>query len=217
MIRVRSFTGGAFGENTFLAHEEGGPGAFLVDPGAGASQALAAAENEGLSIEAVLLTHAHLDHIEGLSEVRRHTTAPIYLHPFDRPLFDAVLQQAAAFGIAMEPPPPPDADLAHDQVLVVPGGQLLVKHTPGHAPGHVIFYSPEDGFALSGDVIFLGSIGRTDLPGGDFQTLMASIRREVLTLPDETVLHVGHGPDTTVLQERRGNPFVIPHYGGELA
>lgn len=217
MIQLQSFTGGAFGENTWLGWDDASSAAFLVDPGAAAPKALATIREKGLTLETVLLTHAHLDHIEGLAAVRRESPAPIHMHPFDRPLFDAAMQQAAAFGIEMEPPPPPDAELAHDQMLVVPGGELLVKHAPGHAPGHVIFFSPEDDMALVGDVIFLGSIGRTDLPGGDFQTLIASIRKEILSLPDSTALHTGHGPSTQVLHERRGNPFLIPQYGGELA
>ncbi|MCG6956489.1 MAG: MBL fold metallo-hydrolase, partial [Gemmatimonadetes bacterium] len=93
---------------------------------------------------------------------------------------------------------------------------LEVRHAPGHAPGHVIFVSEEASFALVGDVVFQGAIGRTDLPGGDFHTLMRSIRSQVLTLPDEMVLHPGHGPATTVGDERADNPFLIPHFGGEL-
>ena len=217
MIQLQSFTGGAFGENTWLGWDEDGGAGFLLDPGAATPAALEFAEGRRITLEALLLTHAHLDHIEGLALARRRTGAPIFMHPFDRPLFDAAPQQAAAFGMALDPPPEPDESLEHDQVLVVPGGRLLVRHAPGHAPGHVIFYAPEDGFALVGDVVFQGSIGRTDLPGGDFQTLIASIRREILSLPDATALHTGHGPSTQVLHERRGNPFLVPHYGGELA
>lgn len=217
MIQLQSFTGGAFGENTWLGWDDTSKTAFVVDPGAAAPLALDTVRQKGLTLEAVLLTHAHLDHIEGLAAVRKESPAPIYMHPFDKPLFEGVLQQAAAFGMRIEPPPPPDLELAHDQVLMMPGGELLVKHAPGHAPGHVIFYAPENDMALVGDVIFQGSIGRTDLPGGDFQTLIASIRREILSLPDSTALHTGHGPSTKVLHERRGNPFLIPQYGGELA
>jgi glyoxylase-like metal-dependent hydrolase (beta-lactamase superfamily II) len=113
--------------------------------------------------------------------------------------------------------PEPDRELAHGQRFTFGSCAFEVRHTPGHAPGHVIFVAEGQGSALVGDVIFQGSIGRTDLPGGSFQALMRSIRDQVLTLPDATVLHPGHGPPTTVRDERLGNPFLVPHFGGELA
>jgi glyoxylase-like metal-dependent hydrolase (beta-lactamase superfamily II) len=121
------------------------------------------------------------------------------------------------FGMHADPQPEPTGELVPGERFTFGESGFDVRFTPGHAPGHVILVSAEDGLALVGDVVFQGSIGRTDLPGGDFKTLMRSIREQVLTLPDDTVLYPGHGPPTTVGAERTGNPFLIPHYGGELA
>ncbi len=179
-----------------------------MDPGAATPAALAAARGRGVDIAALLLTHAHLDHIEGVAAAKSATGAPIYLHPLDRPLYDNAAAQAAAFGVPLEEPPPPDAVLAPGATLSFGGSDFDVVFAPGHAPGHVMFVSVPNAAAIVGDVIFRGSIGRTDLPGGNFNRLMDSIRSRVMTLPDETVLYPGHGPETTVGHERRTNPFL---------
>jgi glyoxylase-like metal-dependent hydrolase (beta-lactamase superfamily II) len=172
---------------------------------------------EGLDLRAVLLTHAHLDHIEGVHLIRAAVPdAPIWLHPADLGMYRALPQQAEAFGFQVEPQPEPDHALEAGRRITFGECVFDVRHAPGHARGHVIFVSPDAGLALVGDVIFQGAIGRTDLPGGDFQTLMRSIREQVLTLPDAMVLYPGHGPATTVGDERRGNPFLVPSFGGEL-
>ena len=217
-MTYRVFAGGAFAENGYLAVAADGITAVAIDPGAAAPDMAEDIQGRELKLAAVLLTHAHLDHIEGIRAVLAVAPdAPIHLHPADRRLYDAAPAQAAAFGVHIDPPPPPDVELAHGQRFEFGGTTLDVRFTPGHAPGHVIFYDAQTGVAFVGDVVFAGSIGRTDLPGGDFRTLMASIREQVLTLPDETRLLTGHGPETTVRHERTGNPFLIPHYGGELA
>src|SRR5262245_43858648 len=215
-MKVLTFTAGPFAQNSYLAICESGD-AVAIDPGAGAPRMVAVLLEERAELRAILLTHAHLDHIEGVARVRRHAAAPIWLHPGDRPLYDRVAQPAAAFGVQVEAPPPPENELSHGQTLEFGECKLEVRFTPGHAPGHVILYSEDDALAFVGDVVFQGSIGRTDLPGGDFRTLMRSIREQVLTLPAETRLLSGHGPETTVGHERIGNPFLVPHYGGELA
>jgi len=210
---VRPFPGGLFAEVTYLVYAPPAPDAVLVDPGAAAPEALRFAERQGLRIVALLLTHAHLDHIEGVPAATAATGAPLYLHPADAPLYEAAAEQAAAFGLPAPPPlPTPDEALAHGQRLVFGPLTFEVRHLPGHAPGHVVFVA--DGFALVGDTVFRGSIGRTDLPGGDLPTLVDGIRRQLFTLPDATVLHPGHGPETTVGWERRTNPFLVPQYGG---
>jgi len=183
-----------------------------VDAGAAAPEAIAAARAAGDTIEAIVLTHAHVDHVDGLAGAKRETGVPIYLHPDDTRLYEAAPMQAEWFGLRMEPLPPVDHPLAHGGTVQVGECTLAVRHAPGHAPGHVILVG--DGVALVGDVIFLNSIGRTDLPGGDLPTLMKSIREQVLTLPDDTALYNGHGPATTVGHERRTNPFVNGVYGG---
>lgn len=217
-MEIRTFTGGGFGENAYLAVCKTSRACVAVDPGAAADQLVASIEADGLDLQAILLTHAHLDHVEGVHVVRAFAPeVPIWLHPDDLGLYHGVARQGAMFGLNTEPQPDPTDELAAGQDYTFGSCRFEVRFTPGHAPGHVIFVAPEHGLALVGDVVFQGSIGRTDLPGGDLYTLMRSIRGEVLTLPDETRLFPGHGPATTVGDERMGNPFLVPHYGGELA
>jgi hydroxyacylglutathione hydrolase len=217
-LRVRGFTGGAFGENAYLLDCTATRKAALVDPGAAAPQMLRVVREEGLAVEAVYLTHAHLDHVEGLPTVRAAHDVPIHLHSADLFLYRRAAEQAAAFGMRLAGDlPEVDRELEPGTAIRVGRHELAVRFTPGHAPGHVIFHSEDGGFALVGDVVFAGSIGRTDLPGGDMQELLASIRREVLTLPDETRLLTGHGPETTVVRERRGNPFLVGQEPGTRA
>jgi len=155
---------------------------------------------------AIWLTHAHIDHVLGVPRLKADTGAPVYLHPGDRVLYDHVPEQASAFGMRAAALPPPDRALAHGDRLRVGALEFHVRHAPGHSPGSVVFEG--HGMAFAGDVLFQGSIGRTDLPGGDFETLLKSIERELLTLPDSTIVYCGHGPETTVGRERRANPFL---------
>jgi len=217
-VEIRTFTGGGFGENGYLAICEASRACVALDPGGDAPRMAGTIDSEHLELQAILLTHAHLDHIEGVHEIR--AVAPdvaIWLHPDDLELYRNVARQGAMFGLQIPTQPEPTHELAAGQRHEFGTCALDVRFTPGHAPGHVIFVSDADGIAFVGDVVFQGSIGRTDLPGGDLQTLMRSIRDEVLTLPDETDLFTGHGPPTTVGHERVDNPFLVPHYGGELA
>lgn len=209
---IRGFTGGVFAENTYLVVCARTSAGILVDPGAAAGEALAEARRLGVAIESIVLTHAHVDHVEGLGEAKAETGAPIYLHPDDNPLYGAAPRQAEWFGLRMDPLPPVDQPLAAGDVVRFGECELAVRFAPGHAPGHVILVG--DGVALVGDVIFAGSIGRTDLPGGSLPTLMKSIREQVMTLPDATTLYTGHGPETTVGHERVSNPFLVPNFGG---
>jgi glyoxylase-like metal-dependent hydrolase (beta-lactamase superfamily II) len=178
----------------------------LVDPGEEPERFLAEAARRERRIAAIWLTHAHLDHILGVARIQAVTGAPIYLHPDDRQLYDELPQQGQWLGIRANRPPAPDVALAHGQRLPIGGVEVEVRHAPGHSRGHVCFVAP--GAVLCGDVLFQGSIGRTDLPGGDFATLIASIRRELLSLPDATVVYPGHGAPTTIGRERADNPFL---------
>ncbi len=217
-VRVRTFSGGGFAENAYLVTCGETGAAVAVDPGGGAVQMADVIAEENCDLQAILLTHAHLDHVEGVHQVRATVPyVPIWLHPKDWRMYEALPQQAEAFGLRVSHQPPPDKEVEHGQHFTFGTCTLEVRFTPGHAPGHVIFVDHDSVHALVGDVVFQGSIGRTDLPGGDLYTLMRSIREEVLTLPDEMVLYPGHGPATTVGDERRGNPFLVPHFGGELA
>ncbi len=216
-LALRYVTVGAFSENSYVVGcVESGHG-VLIDPGGEVPELLRIAAEMGLEINDIWLTHAHLDHVLGLHEAVERTGAPIWLHPEDRFLYEAAPQQGQAFGFPIEALPEPDESFESGQKLQLGGHALEVLHVPGHSPGHVAFWFPGSRLLISGDVLFAGSIGRTDLPGGNLEQLMKSIRGEVLTLPDDVRLLTGHGPETTVGLERRSNPFLIPDYGGHLA
>jgi glyoxylase-like metal-dependent hydrolase (beta-lactamase superfamily II) len=211
-IVVRGFGGGPFGQNGFVVSCAGSGAAILVDPGATVGEMLAAVAAARLTVEAIVLTHAHIDHVEGVPAAREATSAPIWLHRADEELYQAAPLQAQWFGVQVGTLPPVDRYLEDGDRIEFGECALEVRFTPGHAPGHVTLVG--DGVALVGDCVFNGSIGRTDLPGGDLSTLMRSIRERILTLPDETLLYSGHGPETTVGHERVSNPFLVPNFGG---
>jgi len=205
-VKVVSIPNGRFVENCYLVIDEASAECAIIDPGEEAgliAHKVAAADVKPV---AIWLTHAHIDHVLGVPRLKTDSGAPVYLHPGDRMLYDHVAEQATAFGMRAGPLPAPDRALAHGDVLRVGTLQFRVRHAPGHSPGSVVFEG--QGVAFAGDVLFQGSIGRTDLPGGDFETLIRSIERELLTLPDSTIVYCGHGPETTVGRERGANPFL---------
>ena len=203
--RVETLTVGPFQSNCYVARPADGGPAIVIDPGDEPERILE--RIGGLEVAAILLTHAHLDHIGAVAAVKRATGAPVYLHPADRFLYDAAGQHARMYGLRMDQPPAPDRELADGDELRLGGLAWSVRHVPGHSPGHVIFVG--DGIAFVGDCVFAGSIGRTDLPGGDMETLLAPIRREILSLPADTVLYPGHMGPTSVGREARTNPFLV--------
>lgn len=216
-LTIRTYTSPVFGQNGYLVRCDEAGEWVAIDPGAAADSMADHLDEVGEPLRAILLTHAHLDHIEGIGTLLQRAPAPVHLHPADRPLYDAGPQQAAMFGHPFDPPPPPDAELRGGETFELGECVFQVVEVPGHSPGHVMLYCEAAGVAFVGDVVFAGSIGRSDLPGGDFQQLMTSIREHVLTLPDETRLLSGHGPVTTVERERSTNPFLVPHFGGRRA
>ncbi len=216
-IEILTFAGGPFVQNTILVACDDGRTGLLVDPGAATPAALAAARDRKLDIAALLVTHAHVDHVDGVALAKAETSAPIHLHPLDRPIYDNAAEWATLFGVPCEQPPPPDADLVPGRNVAFGESEFEVVFAPGHAPGHVMFVSTSEPVAIVGDVIFRGSIGRTDLPSANYGVLMESIRSQVLTLPSETVLYPGHGPETTVGLERGTNPFLLHLNGGRGA
>jgi glyoxylase-like metal-dependent hydrolase (beta-lactamase superfamily II) len=203
---VTQLVNGRFVENCWLVGDAATREAVLIDPGEEPERFLAAVRSGGWTLRAVWLTHAHIDHVLGVPAVKAAADVPVLLHPADRPLYDGVQAQAQWMGFETSPLPPPDGELADGQVVTVGGCRFTVRHTPGHSPGSVSFVG--HGRIFGGDVLFRESIGRTDLPGGNFFVLMKSIHTHFLPLPDDTVLHSGHGPDTTIGAERRENPFL---------
>lgn len=203
-LEILPIPNGQFAENCYLL--TAGTDAVLIDPGEEWERFLAEIERRGATLRAIWLTHAHLDHILGVAEVHAETGAPIWLHPADRPLYDNLPQQALWLGLRVTSAPAPARAFAHGQVLELGSHRFEVRHTPGHSPGSVSLVG--DGVVFAGDALFQGSIGRSDLPGGNHHTLLASIRRELLSLPDPTRVLSGHGPETTIGEERRTNPFL---------
>jgi len=197
-----------FGENSWLVGCPETGAAALVDPGGHIPELLAIAGQQELDVGQVWLTHAHIDHVTGVAEAVEATGASLSLHPLDRPLYDAVEQQAAMFGLRVPPLPTPTRWLETDEVLEIGRLRARVLHVPGHAPGHVAFWFADLDVVVSGDCLFAGSIGRTDLPGGSHEVLMQSIRNVLLPLGEQVTVLPGHGPQTTLGRERRTNPFL---------
>ena len=211
-MQVTSLSLGPIGTNCYLAADSDTKHAVVVDPGWDAPQILATAERLGLSLQAIWLTHAHFDHIGGVAGLVRALHLPVALHSLDLPLYRA-RGGAQLFGIPVEPGPEPSIRL--EEYTNLENGELEigelrfeVRFVPGHTPGHVAFYEKTAGAIFGGDVLFQNSIGRTDLPGGNYETLIHSIQTHFLTLPDSTLVYSGHGPETTVGEERRFNPFL---------
>jgi hydroxyacylglutathione hydrolase len=202
-----------FFKNGFVVGCEDTRDAVLIDPGDEVASLLAFAEREALVIRHILLTHAHVDHVSGVGAAKRALGVPIYLHRDDLFLYDGAVQQGAMFGIRVEPLPPVDVFYTAGRSIAFGRYAALPHHTPGHCPGGVclqIGRSGEVGKQLFvGDTLFAGGIGRTDLPGGDYDTLMKSIRTVLFSFGDEAEVYPGHGPRTTIGHERRTNPFLI--------
>jgi hydroxyacylglutathione hydrolase len=181
----------------------------IIDPGDSARAILRVVAQQGLTIEQILLTHAHFDHILAVEPVRRTTGAPFALHPADLPvLHDAPARVSLWLDTEIDPLPEPDALLEHGQLIRFGEETLEVRFTPGHAPGHVVFVDHAGRQVFGGDTLFQGSIGRFDLPLADGPTLLRSIQEQLFTLPDDYTVYPGHGPETTIGEERRENPFV---------
>lgn len=209
---VRQIPGWVAVTNSWVvAHERGGP-ALVIDVPPEPVEVGDYLVAQDLSLAAILLTHGHVDHTGGAGALARRTGAVAYVHPDDDFLtLHPAEQMRRLFGLV---PPgdfaPPDeiVGLVDGKVLDLAGLDLEVRHTPGHTPGHCCFHLAEEGILFSGDQLFAGSVGRTDLPGGDYPTLMASMRERVMTLDDNTRVLPGHGPETTIGRERRHNPFL---------
>jgi hydroxyacylglutathione hydrolase len=202
---VQQITVGPFQENCYLVSDPGGDALAIVDPGAEPERIIEAVEKTGKIPEAIWITHAHIDHIGGIAGVKRRWDVPVYVHPLDGELYKSGSIAAEKYGIQYEEPPPADREFEEGQTLRLGSLELQVSHVPGHAPGHVMIYG--HGNALVGDCLFAGSIGRTDLEFCNPSHLDQSLRR-IVALPDETLVHPGHGDITTIGIEKRSNPFI---------
>ncbi len=196
---------GPFQENCYIVTDPATGATAVVDPGSEGERVIAEVEHAGGAVEAIWITHAHVDHIGGIAALKRRWDIPVYLHPLDEPLYRVGGRQAQLYGVPYEEPPPPDREFAEGQKLEL--GRLLldVMHVPGHSPGHVVIHGA--GHALVGDCLFAGSVGRTDLPFSNPAQLEASLAR-ITALPPETVIHPGHGDSSTIGEERISNPFL---------
>ncbi len=205
-MRVDVRVVGPFEENCWLLHDPATREGVLIDPGDEPDELAGMVEGSGAEVRAIWLTHAHLDHIGAIEPLRRRWPGiPVMLHAADLPVYAYGARAAGAYGIPFEQPGPPDGWLAEGQVVHAGPHAFEVWHLPGHAPGHVAFIG--GGHCFSGDLLFAGSIGRSDLPLADPSALARSLAR-LATLPPETVVHPGHGPATTIGRERATNPFL---------
>ena len=204
---ISALTVGLIQTNCYIVGCEETRKGVIIDPGGDPELILAEVKRHGLTIQYVLNTHAHFDHTEANGAVMKATGAPLALHPADRPILEAA-GGATLFGLRADPSPPPDVELHHGDILEVGKLRFQVLHTPGHTPGHVCFYEPTEGVLFDGDVLFYRGVGRTDLPGGSWQQLVHSIEQVLFVLPDDTVVYSGHGPATTLGDEKRLNPWL---------
>ncbi|MEM7537575.1 MAG: MBL fold metallo-hydrolase [Chloroflexota bacterium] len=212
---VKGITVGLLQENCYILGCEETQQGVVIDPGDNARAILGIVEQEGLTIEKILNTHAHLDHVMAVNDVHVATGAPFYLHEADVPVLASV-PNSAKLWLQMEVAPirTPDEFLTHGQIVQFGSEELEVRFTPGHAPGHVVFIHHNSKMIFGGDTLFYGSIGRFDLPMADGPTLMKSIEEQLFSLPDDYTVYPGHGQATTIGIERVQNPFVGQHARG---
>jgi hydroxyacylglutathione hydrolase len=199
---------GMLGCNCSVLGDEVSHEAIVVDPGDDIDQIVGILKRHALAVKMIVITHAHIDHIGGAHKLRALTGAPVYMHEADKMLSDQLGMQAGWLGV--ETPPDPGIDQrAHEGDVIRAGAiEAQVLHTPGHTPGSISLYLPQEQKLIAGDTLFQGSIGRTDLPGGDTNQIKSSIREKLYKLPDSTIVVPGHGGTTTIGVEKRSNPFV---------
>ena len=206
-MRIDQRTVGPFEENCYLVVDEASGRGVLIDPGDEADRIVEMVDTSRATLDAVWLTHAHIDHIGAVAEIKRRYDVPVHLHPLDLPYYTQLSARAAVmYGLDFDQPEGPDRELADGDVLECGTLRFTVMHVPGHAPGLVAFTG--HGVSFGGDLLFAGSIGRTDLPLASPAAMASSLARYTSALADETVVHPGHGPATTIGREKRTNPFL---------
>jgi hydroxyacylglutathione hydrolase len=211
MLYIVSFTYNAFQENTYLISNDKKE-CWIVDPGmydnSETNHFLQYISDNGLMPKAIINTHAHIDHILGVDAMKQRFNIPFGLHEKDLPVLNSMVSTAAMFGFDVKNQPVADFFIKETGAYKIGDEDMEIRFTPGHSPGSIIFYYPAGKWLIGGDVLFSGSIGRTDLPGGNFDTLINSIQAQLFTLPDDTIVHPGHGPATTIGNEKKYNPFL---------
>ncbi len=207
-LRQITFPVGPLACNCTILGDDGGARAVVIDPGAEVNAIVSCLAEHDWKLEAILVTHAHIDHIGGAAELKRCTGAPVWLNPSDFELYGTLAAQAAWLGVPVPERTPIDFELRSSTRISLGGESLEILETPGHTQGSISLFLPSEGKLFAGDTLFAGSIGRTDLPGGDTVLLQHTLRQVILGLPDPTVVIPGHGPQTTIARERRTNPFL---------
>lgn len=198
---------GPLGVNCYIVGDEDSREVVVIDPGGHARQISETLENLRVKVRGIILTHAHFDHVMGVEALKRATGAPLFVGENEKPLFETVERQGQAFGIAVPPLPDPEHWLKEGDVVEAGKVKLHVLNIPGHSPGSIALYDAENGLVFVGDVLMRGTIGRTDFPGCSLEVLLRSIRGKLYTLPDGTKVYSGHGPMTTIGEEKLLNPF----------
>jgi len=210
MVKIKKFIFNPFQENTFLLYDETNE-CVVIDAGCNDQneqlELLTFIEENGLKLKLLLNTHCHIDHIMGNAFIVEKYKVPTIAHKDDLPLLERSNDMAIAFGFNIQKPPMPTIYVNHGEEIEFGNTKLKVLHVPGHSPGSIAFYCENDGFVIVGDVLFAGSIGRADLPGGDYGTLIRSITNNLFTLPENVVVYPGHGEATTIEHEKNTNPY----------
>ncbi len=205
---LEKLTVGPFQENCYIVGDEASGTGVLFDPGDEAMRISLAVEQTNLEISQIVITHAHIDHVGAVAALVDEYSCPVLMHAEAEPMLKEIPNQALMMGLRFGKVPAVDGYIEDEEVLQVGGLRFEALYTPGHAPGHLAFYAAGERLVLSGDALFAGSVGRVDLPGGSMEVLMRSINERLLTLPDATAVYSGHGPETTIGEERAYNPFL---------
>jgi hydroxyacylglutathione hydrolase len=212
MLNLKTYTLGLFQVHNYLLWDSESKEAVLIDTGNSPEAILTTIQQEGLDLKLLLYTHAHLDHIEGHGTIRAaYPDLPAWIYPEEQFWIEALPMQAQMFGMQTPEPPTITGFVQPGQKFTLSHFSLEARFCPGHTPGGISYYVPDGPFLFTGDTLFAGTIGRTDFPKGDYETLMQSIMTQILPLPDETILYPGHGEASTIGQERRSNPFILSY------